>query len=220
MDLSHISQQVSPRILQSSSTEPGGDLGKDEFLKLLVTQMQHQDPLNPQDPTEYTAQLAQFSNLEQMINVNRGLDELSGLQSDQSRIAAMNYLGRTVTMNGDMISVQGGQASSARFELEQPAHRVTMEIYNQDGQMVDLVEMGDHPAGRHTVTWDALNHEGTPFADGPYSFAVVATDGNDQLIDTQTSFCGLVQSVSFENGQVMLNIGGQTWPLSDVNRVE
>lgn len=191
-------------------------MGKTDFLKLLVAQLKAQDPLNPQDPTQFTAQLAQYSSLEQLMNVNENLSGLGTSFDSGMRTNAAGYIGRKATVSGDRVTLGGGTASTVQFNLDGAANTTSVDIYDSAGSLVNVVSMGSLDSGMHDFTWDGKTSSGTTAADGKYTFKVVASDSDGNGIAATTRFSGTVDSVSFENGKTMLNIGGSTWSIDDV----
>ena len=159
----------------TSSTQTRNEAGAaDRFLKLLVTQMQNQDPLNPLDNAQVTSQMAQ-------INTVTGIEKLNatvaGLTSQFVQLQALqgaSLVGRDVTLDGDRIAVESGQGV-AGFELAGSADRVKVELLNPAGRVVDTIELGALGAGRHGFEWDAAAKSQADGAD--YRFRVVASAG-------------------------------------------
>jgi flagellar basal-body rod modification protein FlgD len=218
MSVQAIASTIPP--ISTEQATPGGAVGKDEFLRLLVTQLQRQDPLNPQDPTEFTAQLAQFSSLEQLIAVNENIGDLADAQLFGTRMSAASLIGRQARIQGDRVEVVDGQASPVWFNLPRDAEATSIEIYSQDGRLVEVVGLGPKTAGSHAMQWDGLLPDGTAAADGSYRFKIVASDDSGAGITATTSFNGRITGISFENGQAMVKIGGASWPLSAVLGLE
>jgi flagellar basal-body rod modification protein FlgD len=124
----------------SSSITGSINMNKDDFLQLLMAQLQNQDPLSPEDPKDFVSQLAQFSSLEQQINSNSNLENLSkaiqSLQQSQSMAQGVSLLGKTVQGNGNTLSVAGGKALDATFQLPQAAAQVAVGIFDSNGNQV------------------------------------------------------------------------------------
>jgi flagellar basal-body rod modification protein FlgD len=159
--------------LNASTVAGAGDSANaDRFLKLLVTQMQNQDPLNPMDNSQMTSQIAQ-------INTVSGIDKLnttvSGLNSQFLQLQALSgaaLVGRDITLQGNSLNVAGGSGSGS-FDLVGTADRVKVEILSPAGSVVQTLELGAENAGRHDFNWPAVN-----VPDGaPYHFRVTATKG-------------------------------------------
>ncbi len=194
-------------------------LGKDDFLHLLVTQLQNQDPLNPTDHTEFTAQLAQFSSLEQLNNVNDNLEELQNYQASTNNSQAVSLLGKEITTNGNFLQLVEGESIDCDFSLARDAVKVVVSIYDSTGKFVKEIIEKNRPAGRQTLDWDRTNKDGHPVKDGNYTFEIQAVDANDQKVNVTTFFTGTIHKVTFENNIPFLISGDQKIALGDVIQV-
>ena len=194
-------------------------MGKDDFLTLLLTQLQNQDPLNPTDSTEYTAQLAQFSSLEQLSNVNANLEYMQLYQASINNAQAVSFIGKEIISLGDDLQVKDGQPENCHFELGADASGVDVKIYDSAGHLVRTIEQGAMQAGRQTVTWDGIDQNGNAVPDGDYTFEIVAKDAAGQEVDSVTFSSGLVEGVSFIEGMTYFLIGNQKVPISDIIEV-
>ena len=191
-------------------------LDRDDFLNLLIAQLQHQDPLNPTDSTEFTAQLAQFSSLEQLGNINANLKALEQYQSAISNTQALALIGKAITAEGDSIQLAKDQSAECQLVLAKDADSVMVSIYDRAGEFVKRIEAGPLPAGRHSVKWDGTNQNGGRMPAGLYSFEGLATDAQNRPIAIQTLTVGQVTAVSFENDTAYLSVGPQKVPFRDV----
>ena len=210
-----VSTNPSAGLYDSSSTA----LGKDDFLTLLLTQLQNQDPLNPADSTEYTAQLAQFSSLEQLSNVNTNLEDIQLYQASLNNAQAVSFIGREILALGDAVQVQDGAASACQFELSAGASGVVVNIYDSAGNFVKAIEQGAMDAGRQSGMWDGTDQHGNPVADGGYTFEVMAVDVNDLDVGASTYSSGIVDGVTFIQGTTYFLIGNQKIPMGDIVEV-
>ena len=191
-------------------------VSKEEFLILLVAQLQHQDPLSPQDPSEFTAQLAQFSSLEQLISVNQSINDLADLEALNAMIGATNMIGQEATVIGDALNVEGGTASEIGYSLSRPSASTHVNIYDANGAIIHIIDLGPQAAGDHATTWDGLLDNGEAALDGQYSFEITAVDEVGLPITTLPSFRGLVTGVTFEQGTVMVEVGGVKVPIGNL----
>jgi len=209
---------ASQTVSKNSSADPTSStmLSESEFLKLLVTQLQHQDPLNPQDPTEFTSQLTQYSSLEQLIGVNTNTQGLSTAQAANTQASAVNYIGKTVLLNGNQITVGGGIASAVSANLASDSAKTTATITDASGTVVDTINLGAQSSGAHGFTWDGKNSAGQQVVDGNYNVGFAAQDSSGNSVAVNTSTSGTVTGVSFANGQTKLVVGGSSWSLSQV----
>lgn len=211
--------QVASRGGQVAAGEKQQVMGKDDFLHLLVAQLKAQDPLNPMDGTEFTAQLAQFSSLEQLQNINGSLGDLNTSQAVLTNSQAVQYIGKTITAVGDSFEVRNGNAQPLHFSLNQDAHGLYARIYDAHGNFVRQLEGGYTNAGDGNIAWDGYDYLGGRAPDGDYYFEIAAMDGNGNSINATTFATGLVNGVQFENGQAYLQCGGRKIPMGNVVRV-
>jgi flagellar basal-body rod modification protein FlgD len=203
----------------ANNTGGSTELGKNEFLKLLVAQMQHQDPMDPMDNSELTAQLAQFSSLEQLFTVNANLEGLVEGQTPSGMGSVASFLDREVVANGDRTQISGGVASPIQFSLDGPAEIVTVTVFDDNGTSIGKIPLGAQPGGLNQVQWDGIDSNGNVVADGRYSFAVTAQDEAGSTVATRTEVRGLVTGASYENGESYLTVGSQRVALIDVIEV-
>src|SRR3972149_8366912 len=129
-------------------------LGKEEFLRLLVTQMQFKDPLKPMENTEFTAQLAQFSSLDQLSGINEGVKSFSDAQSGMNRGQAVNFINKEVKASGNKVYAGGGAAPSLiGYSLGKDVSGITINIYDKEGKDVRTLVMAPQEAGGTRVQW-------------------------------------------------------------------
>lgn len=213
-----ISRQVSPAVQQAQSDPSAMD--KDDFLKLLVSQMQHQDPLAPEDPSKYTSQLTEFSNLEQLINLNTKLSDLSGLQELTVKMSATDFIGKQATVAGDRMQIVNGQPTSLQFNLPSYSEKTTMRVYDGAGLVVAEIDLGSRYAGDHTYEWDGKNADGIQVRDGEYMVEIAAEDSVGAPVPADTSYQGIVNGVSYQNGMIYLEVDGVQYSLGELTAIE
>jgi flagellar basal-body rod modification protein FlgD len=196
------------------------NLGKDDFLLLLITQMKAQDPLNPTDSTEFTAQLAQFSSLEQLTNVNSNLQTLQQVQADLMNSQAVNLIGKTVKATDNSIRLEGGAAEEIQFDLKGDASALLVNVYDLLGGLVRTIQASNQfSAGEQSLTWDGTDNTGQQAPDGNYLFEVLATDALGNLIGTAAFTKGQATAATFNGGAASLWIGNQEVPMSTIIEV-
>ncbi|HUV49852.1 MAG TPA: flagellar hook capping FlgD N-terminal domain-containing protein [Anaerolineae bacterium] len=200
-----IGSSGSLQILEKSTST----MGKDDFLKMMIAQLQHQDPLNPLDGTDFTAQLAQFSSLEQLSNMNTQLETLGLYQSSLNNSQSVSFIGKEITARGDAVKVDGASADLA-YNLSEPAE-VSIRIYNENGTLVDTLELGAQQEGENSVAWDCSG-----VAPGNYTFEVSANDSSGDAVTSYTRIKGRVTGISFEEGSPVLFVNGQDISFGDV----
>ena len=190
----------------------------DNFLTILTTQLQFQDPLSPLDTHEFTNQLVLFSSVEQQVQSNKKLDSLVTLQQNSVALGSVDYIGKVIETNGNSTQLESGIAKTTYF-LPKNALTTRLNITNASG---DVVLTRDIPttAGIHTFVWDGLNGQGIQQPDGAYTFRITAKDTSDDLITHDQTVFGKVTGVQFENGTSILQMGDIPVSLTDINGVD
>ena len=200
---------------------PSKDLqGQDTFMKLLVTQMQHQDPLNPQSNEEFVAQLAQFTSLEQLMGVNEQLGNLYGATAAMNNASMTQLLGRDVVAYGESFEYSGSRDKDLHFESTGDAEMVTVTIMDEDGKLVARADLGAHDAGEHAWTWDGTNVHGNPVEEGKYTFKVTGKDSSGNDVYINPLLVGQVDEMSYVTGTPTPSIDGTPFSISNILRVE
>ncbi|NOT10181.1 MAG: flagellar biosynthesis protein FlgD [Gemmatimonadales bacterium] len=191
-------------------------LGKEDFLKLLITQLKNQDPLNPVQGAEFSAQLAQFSALEQMTEINSGITNLAksfGGNAQASQVAfAAGLVGREVVVAGNTTTVDANGMARATVELLGPAGSVTVQLMNAAGQVVDTQAFGATSGGRQTLTW----RPDPALPAGPYSWKVTAVGRDGVAVAAKQLVVGSVDGLELVGGKVMLRVGGALVPADEL----
>jgi len=185
---------------------PNSQVSQQQFLTLLLTQMQNQSPLDPTDGTEFMAQLAQFSSLEQMTQLNVGLDILAGGLNGLVGNQAVDYIGKEVQFTGDTIQLREGGAN-LQYELGGEASSVTIEIKDSNGNVVRTIEQRNVASGEHSYTWDGRTDEGDEASEGNYTFSITAQNAEGETVASRTWGTGRVDAVVLRDGVPYLLIG-------------
>jgi flagellar basal-body rod modification protein FlgD len=204
----------------SNSANANAALGKDAFLNLLVTQMRYQDPLSPMDNAQFAAQLAQFSSLEQLVQVNSNLTALGQSQGPAAMASANGFIGREVLARGDAAVLGTDGAASVQFSLDAPAAAVNVLIQGTDGATVRNLAFGALPGGTNQVAWDGLDATGTRLPAGTYRFSVVAQDGVGSSVAARTEVSGRVAGTVYDGDTPYLVVGDRQVALADVVAVK
>ena len=203
-----------------AGSNSGEVLGKAEFLKLLVAQLTHQDPLNPMEGTEFTAQLAQFSSLEQLIRINDSLSSLSNLKDALTQSQSVDMIGKQILAEGNTISMTNGVSSNIIFSLDKSADSAEISVFDDAGQLASVFTSGELSAGQNTVAFAGFDANNNPLADGLYTFKVTALDPKGKEVITKTFSSGIVTGVNFgAGGGTELQIGPTKFPLASVVQV-
>ncbi len=177
----------------------------DTFLKLLVAQLKNQDPLNPMEGTEFTAQLAQYSSVEQQINSNNYLKQIVAQRDFGEQNLATSYLGKDVLGPGNLFA-KTGATTQLGYEVGAGASKVTLEVIdNQNGSVIRTMN-GDPKEGIRTLVWDGKNDAGQVVADNAFTLRVRATDGEGKVKPSQGYVYGRVNSVLNDGNNVNLQM--------------
>ncbi len=195
-------------------------LGKDDFMKLLIAQLKNQDPLNPMDGTEFASQLAQFSSLEQLSNLNQNV--MDSIQANYYLTQSINntltatLIGKGVKISGNTIKNSGQDNVDFGYNLPSNAVTGTVKIYNEAGEVVKTLENVPLSAGDHKLSWDFTDDDGNTVPEGDYTFKVEAQDSEGNDIDAQTFMYGTIDGVKFTENGTMLLVNGTDYNLSDI----
>lgn len=202
-----------PKTGEAKKTDANKD--RDNFLLLLTTQLQNQDPTNPTDTNQVTQQIALLSQVEQQTKSNGYLEKLVGFYNQSQANEAVNYIGRQVEASGNKGELRGGKASFV-YTLPAGTDKATVNIFDADKKLV-YSGNGTTIAGRNIVTWDGSNStNGTQMKDGAYTFEVKAKDANNKDVAATTLTTGTVYAVETKEGVNSLSLGSFSIPLDSI----
>ncbi|MBI3132423.1 MAG: hypothetical protein HYZ13_13985 [Acidobacteria bacterium] len=203
----------------SQKTTAKNEMGQDAFLKLLVAQLQNQDPTGEgQDPNQMVQQLTAYSSLEQATKTNTLLSGIQGQNNGLAQFQAAALVGRTVKVVGSGFALQDGKSTMA-INLAGDA-KVALTVKDANGKVITTLDQGQLGKGLHNIAWNGLDANGDKVPDGTYSVTVAATDpGTGKNVDFTTAFLMKVSAVSFLDGQILLQSGAASFLLSDVLEV-
>ena len=222
MDVSAVNGLTTYSASTTSSAEDGGTLGQQEFLQLLVTQLQNQDPMNPQDGAEFASQLAQFNSVEQLIQVNSGLSDLQFSQdlmnASIANSMAASLTGKDVRALSDQIHLNSDGEAQVNFELYNSAADVEITIYTEGGAEVRKVNLANFPSGDNSWAWDGLDNNGDRLGEGTYTIEISASNGDDG-VGVLTFLEGTADKVRYSSDGVYLSVNGIEVAIGDVEEV-
>lgn len=180
----------------------------DDFLTLLTTQLQNQDPLDPLDSNEFTAQLVQFTQAEQLINQNQKLDQLIEFESANATSTALGFVGLEISYLGNRVFSDGVTPQDINYGLNSQASQVDVFIKDDVGNIVRSID-GTINAGSNQVTWDGLDDEGEPVEAGVYTVEIAALDVDGEGMTTSLAVTGVVTGIEQVNGTTNLILRGE-----------
>jgi flagellar basal-body rod modification protein FlgD len=207
MDVTSTSSTTTQTTDLTSLAGSSSTMGKEEFLQLLVTQLQNQDPLNPTENTEFVAQLSQFSSLEQLLNVNTALEGQADIFQSLHNTMMTNLIGREVMVSNDTLYWDGSEASLSY--VVPSTTEVSIQVFDEDGNMVATQSLGTVASGEQTFTWDGKDQFGNDLDYGSYQFQFLIDDGEGGTSTLETYQTGKVTSLEYVNGGAILYLGQQ-----------
>lgn len=220
MDITQIATSTT-----NTTTVPSSTLGKQDFLNLLIMQMRNQDPMDPMKGTEFAAQLAQFSSLEQLTNLNdatvQGINANYILAQSINNALSTTFIGKTVRADSDTFQYNGTGDVKIGYELSTDADKTVVKVYDENNKLVKIID-GDSEMGENTVSWDGTTDQGVNAPVGKYHFSVESKDSDGKAVDsaTITSYIfGTVNGVRFKNGNAVFVIDGMEFALSSIREI-
>lgn len=184
------------------------ELGRDAFLRLLVAQLQHQDPLNPMESSEFTAQLAQFSSLEQLFSINDKLEVIKESKNERIPENLLDYIGKEVKSAENNITVYNGKSSQGSYTLAAPAD-VIINIFDSQGSEIRTIYKQNQDPGEYNFYFDGKDSNGYPVPDGDYTFNAQAVDNQGFPVVVDSGLSGKVTAVAYQSGIPYLVVGDQ-----------
>lgn len=203
----------------STTSSTLSSLTADDFLTLLLTELENQDPTDPVDSSTMVSQFSSLTQVSQMAEANEYLSSLVDSISASSNSSAVSYLGKTITYDDDEITVSDSSASSASFTLASDASDVTATIYDSDGNAVTTIDLGETSAGTYSLTWDATNSSGNTVDDGTYTISYSATDSSGNSVTVATGGTATVTGIVYSDGTAYLVTANGNVALSSVTGV-
>jgi flagellar basal-body rod modification protein FlgD len=218
-----ISPTTSPQYYGGSPSAPAGatqkkTLDKDAFLTLLVAQLKHQDPTNPMQSYELASQLAQFSSVEQLSNLNKAMDTQTqasqmAMLVNQSSLSA-SLIGRRIEAVGDQVVVPGTGSAQVHVHVGGAGGKATLTLKDGSGNAIATRDLGPLAPGDQTLSLPSDLPPGT------WHYTLEVTDANKAAVDVTTYTSGVVTAVEFKSGEIVLQAGSLEIALSDLVRIE
>lgn len=209
--------------IEAGATSRGAaneQITQDQFLLLFVAQLQHQDPLSPLEPDQLTAQLAQFSSLEQLTGINERLDALNASADRDVGTTLLGLLGREVEVDSSRIGVVDGEAAEVRFRLTQPGNDVRAVVRNADGAIVGSAALGNLAAGDHEFRFDGKGNAGVQVPDGTYTVEIRTRRGDSAETEAvPTTVAGVVDGVDLAASPPTILVNGTQITFDQVRAV-
>ncbi|MEC7984116.1 MAG: flagellar hook capping FlgD N-terminal domain-containing protein [Myxococcota bacterium] len=196
------------------------NLGKDAFLKLLVAQMQNQDPLNPQSNEEFIAQLSQFTQVEQLLNLNDNFDSLYMAMNSVNNTSMTQLLGKDVVAVGDQFSYSGEGSVELHYDASSVASNSKVIVYDEDGSIVYSGAGGSLQQGQNHIVWDGKDVNGKDAPPGVYRFSIEGQGQDGESVNVIELMVGTIDGMSFVEGVPKPSIDEIEFDLSMILKVE
>jgi len=197
----------------ASASQVSGDFT--QFLTLLTTQLQNQDPLDPLDTNQFTQQLVEFSGVEQQINTNQKLDSLVSLGSSNNLSSSLGYVGLNINYLSSEFNFDGSTSVQSHYVLANPASINTIQVIDQDGNVV-YSQAGATDTANNEFDWNGQETNGGTAPAGTYTLKISALDDSGAPITSTNTVSGVVRGVETQNGVTNLLVGARAVPLSNV----
>lgn len=193
------------------------ELGKDAFLKLLLAQMKNQDPMNPMQSHEMSAQLAQFTSLEKLTNIDTSIEKLAGKENPTEKFQLLNLMGKAVQGDSSKVTRTGKtETHDITFNLPREGKEADLLIRNANGDVVREQKINDPKMGENSFNWNGLDDSGQAVPEGEYNVQIEVHDGFGKKIAPETTFAGVVTGVNLTAQGPVLMIGNKSVRLKDV----
>lgn len=198
-------------------------LGKDDFLKLLITKLTHQDPLKPMEDEAFVAELAQFSSLEQLSNLNEALN--NSLEWDYLQMQTINntmatsLIGKDIKASFNNIYLDDDNLPRINYTTTEFAGSIQITIKNTDGAVVRTLTEENVPPGNNSIEWDGKDENGNRLSEGFYQIEISGVDSNGDGISPSTYLEGRVTGVIYRDGSAYLQVNGLEIPLAEVSAI-
>jgi flagellar basal-body rod modification protein FlgD len=193
---------------QKKTAVAGKELGRDEFLKLLIAQLENQDPTSPQENGEFVAQLAQFSQLEESQKMSQSFSQFASSFQSTQHLQATSLVGRPVHVEADSTMLGADGAVSVLADFDNAVQSATLTVYNKNGEVVDQFGLGQQLAGRKEFIWTGMDANDQRYPQGMYSFTVASSTAGVST-EVPTFLSANVNSVTIEpGGKLTLNLAG------------
>ncbi|MEQ9497236.1 MAG: flagellar hook assembly protein FlgD [Deltaproteobacteria bacterium] len=179
------------------------ELGKDQFLQLLIAQLSNQNPLEPLEGADFVAQLATFSNLEQLTSINEGMDSLAVAQAGVLQGQTVDLVGRTAVFEGDQIDLESQGNTLINFELARPAVTNSVEIIDDRGRVVAKIR-APAETGLSSVEWDGTDTNGNRLPPGSYRYRLDTQSPDSDPVEATLYATKRIDGVTYEDGAAKL----------------
>lgn len=202
----------------STAVEDKTALGKDDFMKLLLVQLQHQDPTEPMDSEKILTQTSQLAGLEASTNTNKALADLAASLSSAQEFSTIAAIGKTADLGSNAIVLDEGSASTFEVYFPSDIQEGTVQVLDSSGNLVKNLDVGTNPSGVYQFDWDGQDSSGNVADSGVYYITAKYTDPNGKELETRLGAYP-IESIRFDAGQTLVKVGSNYVPLENIKEV-
>lgn len=210
--------QTTTRTTNKEDGNPKGILGKDDFMKLLLVELQYQDPTSPMDSEKILSQTSQLATLESADNTNAALEKLSASLSNSQQFGTIAAIGKTADLGSDAIAYEKGSSTTFEVYFQTEVEQGTVAIKDGNGNIVQTLDIGTNPSGVYQFTWDGSDKNGNSADSGIYHVSANFTDGSGATYETRVGAYP-IESVRFDQGSTLVKLGSNYVPLENVKEI-
>jgi flagellar basal-body rod modification protein FlgD len=202
---------------KTTSTAPvkKDKLGRDAFLKMFIAQMNHQDPLNPMDISQMSSQLAQYSSLEQLLNINTNLESIEGVQNSNNKYQTIDMIGKEVQADSSTLVLDNGKAAKGSFSLGESAS-CTVHILDEQGTVIRDIKLGALKPGNIDFEWDGFGNNKKLYKSGQFTYEVTAENKDGKNISVNKFIKGTVSGIDLSNKEPILFVNSTPISMSQI----
>ncbi len=213
---------ISQATTAGTATNPKSVLGKDDFMKLLLTELQHQDPTDPMDSDKILTQTSQLAQLESQDKTNKALEELTASFTNNKNFSAVSAIGKMARLESsvNLKTQEDGSPSPVNFNLnfDEDIKSGSINIYTEDGALVKSISLEEDTAGQHSFNWDGKTNAGTDAQGGKY-YIKATYQNEDGLTMDATGGSSKIESVKFDNDKTYVKLNGNFIDFDQISEI-
>lgn len=202
----------------SKALEDKSILGKDDFLQLLLVQLQYQDPTEPVDSATILTQTSQLAGIEAAENTNKALEDLALSLGTSNQFSTISAIGKTADIGSNAITYSEGETSSFEVYFPESIEQGTVQVLDSSGGVIKSLDVGTNPSGVYKFDWDGSDDAGNQAAAGIYYVTASYTDQNGNAQETRLGAYP-IESVRFDDGKTLVKVGSNYVPLTSIKEV-
>jgi flagellar basal-body rod modification protein FlgD len=190
-------------------------LGRDSFLKMFIAQMNNQDPLNPMDISQMSSQLAQYSSLEQLLNINSNLESIQDVQSDSNKYQTISLIGNEVQADSSTLVLDNGKAAKGSFYLGESAN-CTVQILDENGKLIRNIQLGSQKPGNIEFEWDGFDNNKKLYTTGQFTYEVKAINNDEDQVSVEKFIKGTVTGINLSDEEPIIYVNSTPISMSQI----